>query len=71
MQTFADAVKRTDPEGAVAWASTLSDAKQRQSQVESIARDWLRTDTDAAKRWLARTAVLSEEIKARLLQTAR
>ena len=49
----------------------MSDANQRQSQVESIALDWLRTDTDAAKRWLASSNVLSAEAKARLLKPAK
>jgi hypothetical protein len=49
----------------------LSDANQRQSQVENIARDWLRSDTDAARQWLSSSPVLSEEVKARLLKSVR
>jgi hypothetical protein len=71
VRSFSTAVQRSDPEGAVAWASTLSDANQRQSQVENITRDWLRSDTDAARQWLSSSHVLSEEVKARLLKSVR
>ena len=68
VERFADSVCGFDPEGAVAWAATLSNQSNRQSQVENLAREWMRQDSDAARRWITSTAVLSAEVKDKLLK---
>lgn len=56
-----------DHETAMSWAVTISDAKRRERQMESLARDWLRQDAAAAREWIARSP-LPPETKARLLK---
>ena len=41
-----------DPEGAIAWATSLPDAAQRDHAFESAARTWAATDSYAAAQWI-------------------
>ena len=65
-ERFAANVLRQDPEGAMAWASTISDEQQRSRALESLGRNWLRRDAGAAQNWIAQSD-LPDPVKSRLL----
>jgi hypothetical protein len=67
VSAFTNQVSDSDPEGAVAWASTISDPNTRKVDLERIAITWMGRDEDAASRWIAATPSLAEDAKARLL----
>ena len=67
VRAFAYEVKKNDPEGALAWASTMSDEERREDALDYIFRDWKTADTAAAKRWLENTDALSPEKKKEML----
>jgi RNA polymerase sigma factor (sigma-70 family) len=52
--TFARQVNDLDPESALAWADTVSDAALRESTIDHIWRSWNSRDTAAAGAWLGR-----------------
>jgi hypothetical protein len=59
-------VATTDPQTAAQWAETINNESIRNSQMESIASAWLRTDANRAAAWITNSS-LSDEVKARLL----
>jgi RNA polymerase sigma factor (sigma-70 family) len=54
------------PELAAPWVDAISDAGLREKEIERVARKWLETDREAARKWLRGTS-LSEEKKHQLL----
>jgi hypothetical protein len=64
---FSEALEQGDPMGALKWALTLPDLDVRAARTERAAAAWLRTDREAATRWIS-TSGLSEEAKARLIR---
>jgi hypothetical protein len=68
-ERFAANVLRQDPEGAMAWASTISDEQQRSRTLEALGRNWLRRDSGAAQSWIAQSD-LPDQVKSRLLPRA-
>ena len=50
--TFARQVNDLDPESALAWADTVSDATIRESTIDHIWRNWSTRDAAAAAAWL-------------------
>lgn len=58
-------VVRDDPEGALAWASTISEDQFRTRAVTDLVRNWLRRDADAAGKWV-QASQLPVDVKARL-----
>ena len=67
VREFTSRAATTDPEGAAAWAATISDPKMRNNEIERAAYKWMRTDKDAATRWIMQTNSLDEKTKQRLL----
>lgn len=49
---FAKAVMKDNPAGAMAWAATVADEKQRNSLMTQVAKQWAKTDADAALAYL-------------------
>jgi hypothetical protein len=66
-QSFVNNISYQYPAIAAPWAATLSDPNQRNNAIENVARNWLQSDTAAAKDWLSTTS-LPDDRKARLLQ---
>jgi hypothetical protein len=58
---------RKDPEGSISFASMIGDSSKREKQLTTLACNWLRGDSFAAKRWIAETPQLSPEMKTELL----
>jgi hypothetical protein len=67
VSAFTKQVSDSDPEAAVAWASTISDPNTSKVDLERIAITWMGRDEDAASRWITATPSLAEDAKARLL----
>ena len=63
-----DQVLDADPQGAFAWAATISDTESRDLEVSNLARRWLREDPAAARKWIAGSGLLTAEQKAELLK---
>jgi hypothetical protein len=63
-------VASTDPAAAAQWAETIGNENMRNTQVESIAAVWLKTDANRASAWIANSS-LSDDVKARLLPQRR
>jgi hypothetical protein len=63
----ANKVIATDPEGAAAWAATISDASQRENALRRTFEKWKTQDEAAANRWVEATPALNQEAKQRLL----
>jgi hypothetical protein len=55
------------PQTALNWAAKITDADLRSREIESLAQMWLRSDHNAASKWVQNASV-SEEIKSRLLK---
>ena len=51
---------REDPAGAIVWANSIQDAKEREDTLVDVARRYMREDQAAATAWLA-TSGLSED----------
>jgi hypothetical protein len=67
ISNFTGYAARTDPEGAAAWAATISDERMRNNQIQSVASTWLRQDKDSATRWIRQSNLLDDKTKQRLL----
>ena len=61
--TFARQVNDLDPESALAWADTVSDATIRESTIDHIWRSWNTRDAAAAGAWLGRVQWPAERTK--------
>ena len=69
-ETYATAVAGTDPKGALAWATTITDKDRQQRAVESVVRTWAKQDAPAAKEWIAQSP-LPDDVKARMQSPSR
>lgn len=67
IQAFGEATRHAAPEMAVALANTISDPRQRDTALASIAHEWLRTDKKAALKWLGESTAMSAEMKKQVL----
>jgi hypothetical protein len=56
-----------NPETAIAWTKSITNAQSRQEQEKSILRQWMRNDEAGASAWI-RTAQIAPETKAELLR---
>jgi hypothetical protein len=61
--TYARRIATSDPQTAAQWAETIGNERMRNSQIESIVRNWLNTDSSGAKTWISASS-LPDEIKA-------
>ncbi len=66
-ERYAGEVLRRDPEGALAWASTISTEAQRNRTIGNLVRAWMRRDRPAAERWLG-TAQIPDQTRNQLLR---
>ena len=62
---LAQNVLRKDPEGALAWAGTISEDQMRTRTVTDLVRNWMRRDADAAGKWV-QTSQLPVDVKQKL-----
>lgn len=67
--SFARSVARTDPTGAIAWSNTITDPKARTQSLGEVVGSWMRSDADAAKKWVA-ASQLPAETKTEILAAA-
>ncbi len=65
--SFTSSAFDRDPAGALAWAQTIGDDRDRANHVEQLVRRWLRSDSSAAKSWLDANTQLTPEAKDRIL----
>ncbi len=63
-ETFAMQVQKTDPEAAIAWASTITDTNRRERATRDLVRSWIQREPDLARQWVDQNNV-SESIKRR------
>ena len=67
VQSLVNTVMKSNPEGAVMWASTINDPKLRASTLVNASREWLRHDPAKASAYIVR-APISPAQRARLLR---
>lgn len=67
LKELAQKIAEEDPETAISWANSISDTEARTSQTERIARNWLRHDPVAARKWIS-TSHLPADVRQKLLQ---
>jgi hypothetical protein len=65
--SLARKISQEDPEAALTWVAGISDEKQRLSQTENVARDWIRQAPTAAHQWVS-SSNLPEDVRKRLLK---
>jgi hypothetical protein len=65
--SLARKISQEDPEAALTWVAGISDEKQRLSQTENVARDWIRQAPTAARQWIS-ASKLPEDVRNRLLK---
>ncbi|HEY2344135.1 MAG TPA: hypothetical protein VGH90_13920, partial [Chthoniobacteraceae bacterium] len=68
--SFSDSTFARDPEGALAWSQTISDPRDRDSSVEDLVRQWMESDSAAARKWLDANTQISADEKDRILNGA-
>ncbi len=51
---------REDPAGAIVWANSIADAKQREETLVDVGRRYMREDQAAAAAWLAQSGLSAE-----------
>jgi hypothetical protein len=56
-QEYARRVIREDPAGAMAWALSISNAKQRTDTALGLLRDWMRRDGNSARAWASENGI--------------
>ena len=50
-QDYAQRVVRNDPEGAIAWAQSITDEQRRNDTTRDVLRSWVQRDAPAAQAW--------------------
>lgn len=68
--SFSDSVFARDPEGALAWSRTISSPRDRDGSLEQLVRQWLRSDSTAARAWLDASTQIAPDEKNRILNGA-
>jgi hypothetical protein len=71
VSSFVSVISQDDPEGAVAWASTIGDENRRNNSVQNAFSNWQRTNKAAAAAWLDQTTAISEQTRANLKRNLR
>ena len=67
VQNFANSIAYQYPELAAPWAEALTEETARNSALENVAQQWLRTDSTSARAWIDKTS-LPDDVKQRLLK---
>ena len=58
-----------DPEEALYWAEQIQDEKKQASTIRMVAKEWLKTDANRARDYIAHSPAFSEKDRARYLGT--
>lgn len=61
-------VMRSNPEGAMSWAATITNPDQRASAVQMVARSWMRRDPERATAFVNSTPLLTDDARQRILR---
>jgi hypothetical protein len=64
--SFSVAASKTDPESAVAWATTIQNPDTNRSTVRNVYATWFRKDPAAASNWLQSARNISPELRSEL-----
>lgn len=67
IQSLVGTVMRSNPEGAVMWAATISDPKLRNSMLVNASREWMKIEPQKASAYIV-NAPFTPDQRARLLQ---
>lgn len=67
LRTLSSQIAKEDPETALIWVNSISNQETRASQMERIAREWLRHDPASARKWIGNSPLLPE-VRQKLLQ---
>lgn len=62
-----DAIMQIEPSLGAQWINAITDSAKREESCVNLAKAWLKSDTDAARSWLA-TAPLNQKVKDQLLK---
>lgn len=68
-QRYAGEVLKQDPEGALSWASAITDEKQRQDTTQWALRNWMKRDQPAAQAWASAHGMAISSDPARMQST--
>ena len=69
VQSYCDSIVQYYPGMAAEWAESIENESLRNSQMQSVAQQWIRTDSELAAEWIASSS-LPESTRARLLADA-
>lgn len=61
--SFAQAVAKSDPRSALAWAQSIHDETARSAAQDAVGKVWLRQEPDAASAWLVAAGYTEERLK--------
>jgi|GEM_PF-1250565 len=61
--SFAQAIAKSNPQAALAWAQSLRDESARTAAQNAVAKGWLRQEPDAAKAWFYSGGYKDEWVK--------
>jgi RNA polymerase sigma factor (sigma-70 family) len=61
--SFAQAVAKSNPQAALAWAQSIRDEAARTAAQNAVAKGWLRQEPDAAKAWFHSAGYTDEWVK--------
>lgn len=56
-RTYATTVAQSDPQGAIAWAKSISDANTQRSALIEVGREYMQNDPENAKAWLQQSGL--------------
>lgn len=62
--SFAQAVAKSNPQAAIAWAQSIRNEAARIAAQDAVAKGWLRQEPDAAKAWFYSAGYTAERLKA-------
>jgi hypothetical protein len=67
LSACSDQLSMTDPAKAMTCAFSIEDELDRNSEIDSVVKRWMRSDAAAARKWINQSSELSDAQKTRLL----
>lgn len=64
-QDYAQRVVRNDPEGAIAWAQSITDEQRRTDTTREVLRSWTQRDAPAAQTWAQNNGIDVAQLQGR------
>lgn len=61
--SFAQAIAKSNPQNALAWAQSIRDETARTSAQDTVGKAWLRKEPDAARAWFTAAGYTEERLK--------